>query len=524
MAAQGERILVAGGALPDAPDAGQCFQLVGQGQRQSGGGGGQGVAGKAGLVVLGNGIGHGLAFAVVARIVAAHDALQLGKLAHHAGEQVGLGQQGRAFGIGRAGTRGRRQRCGQPLDAGAAFGLRAQTGVIDHLRQLRQPVGQCLLAVLVVEELCIGQTGAHHALVAVDDAGRIIDAHVRDDQELVLQGIAGIEQRKIPLVGAHAQDQAFLRHRQKIRIELPGVHGGPFHQGRHLVQQRSHLLLLLAVDGQNALVFLRGPGQFVGDHHAAGLMVRLHTALVAQLLRVAVGVTDVEGAAGQEAMPHRGAARLQTQHRGRQYLAAVQQHQPMGRAHEADRGQPVGQLVGHDLRDGQLAQRFGDDVADHIGQHGTGLRALPEEHLLFAVAATGEGRDIGALFFGPFLQGHGGLAAGIQPHGHRRAFQLDFTGIGLGPYAGNAHRQPAWRGVDGGCGSLVGQQLVRCQPRTDAFGKTVGQPGQRVRGQLFGLQLDQQGRVSGKLAHGRAPSLAWFSAVIIGKPRRSRDS
>ena len=70
----------------------------------------------------------------------------------------------------------------------------------------------------------------------------------------------------------------------------------------------------------------------------------------------------------------------------------------------------------------------------------------------------------------------------------------------------------------------AGQQLAGGQPCADALGEAVGQPGEGVRRQLFGQQLDQQGGVVRGLVHGRAPSLAWSSAVIIGKPSRSRDS
>ena len=101
---------------------------------------------------------------------------------------------------------------------------------------------------------------------------------------------------------------------------------------------------------------------------------------------------------------------------------------------------------------------------------------------------------------------------------------LGFAGIGLGANAGQAHGQPARGGVDVGSGVFAGQQLARGQPRADALGEAVSQPGEGVRRQLFGQQLDQQGGVVRGLVHGRAPSLAWSSAVIIGKPSRSRDS
>jgi hypothetical protein len=45
-----------------------------------------------------DGVGDRARLAVVQRVVAAHDALQLRKFAHHAARQVGLRQPGRALG------------------------------------------------------------------------------------------------------------------------------------------------------------------------------------------------------------------------------------------------------------------------------------------------------------------------------------------------------------------------------------------------------------------------------------------
>ena len=50
------------------------------------------VAGEARLVVVFDGEGDVVGQAIVARVVATHDALQLGELAHHVGHEVGLGQ------------------------------------------------------------------------------------------------------------------------------------------------------------------------------------------------------------------------------------------------------------------------------------------------------------------------------------------------------------------------------------------------------------------------------------------------
>jgi hypothetical protein len=168
MAAQRKRVLVARGQVADAEHADQGFQLVGQRHHHAGGVARQRVAGKARLVVVFDGIGHVFAQAVVAGVVAAHDALQLGELAHHVGQQVGLGQQRGLVGLlpparrrpaalrwpWRWRARAPRARpacpacCGRPPCPG------------PHAR------GQRLLAVLVEEELGVGQARAHHALVA----------------------------------------------------------------------------------------------------------------------------------------------------------------------------------------------------------------------------------------------------------------------------------------------------------------------------------------------------------------------
>ena len=52
------------------------------------------VACEARPVVVFDGLGDLGRLAVVTRVVAAHDALQLGKFADHVGQQVGLGEQG----------------------------------------------------------------------------------------------------------------------------------------------------------------------------------------------------------------------------------------------------------------------------------------------------------------------------------------------------------------------------------------------------------------------------------------------
>jgi hypothetical protein len=80
--------------------------------------------------MLGDGVGDRGRQAFAQGVVAAHDALKLGELSHHAGDQIGLGQPGgqpRLIGIG-AGDGGC-QFSRQRLHTGNLFGDRAKLGV-----------------------------------------------------------------------------------------------------------------------------------------------------------------------------------------------------------------------------------------------------------------------------------------------------------------------------------------------------------------------------------------------------------
>jgi hypothetical protein len=98
VATQGEGVLVAGGQLADAEHVGQRLQLVRQCDAQADIAARQLIAGEARLVVVLDRIRDIGRLAVVQRVVAAHDALQLGELADHVGQQVGLGQHRSAVG------------------------------------------------------------------------------------------------------------------------------------------------------------------------------------------------------------------------------------------------------------------------------------------------------------------------------------------------------------------------------------------------------------------------------------------
>ena len=100
-------------------------------------------------------------------------ALQLGEFADHQRAQVGLRQARGALDMRDVDAEFLRERDGQPGHALDALELRAELVVIDDARQSGDAALERGLAVLLVEELRVGQARAHHARVAGDDRRRI---------------------------------------------------------------------------------------------------------------------------------------------------------------------------------------------------------------------------------------------------------------------------------------------------------------------------------------------------------------
>jgi len=159
---------------------------------------------------------HRITEPIVTGIVAPHDPLQFRELAHHVGQQIGLGQTGRSVHLGHEVSRGLRplsgQRRGDRAHTLAALALGAQLVVIHHLGQALHTGGQGLLAILVEEKLGIGQARAHNTLIAPDHRAGILGVDVAHHQKLVGELALGIEQGEVFLIGLHGQDQTLLWH------------------------------------------------------------------------------------------------------------------------------------------------------------------------------------------------------------------------------------------------------------------------------------------------------------------------
>ncbi|MNX84839.1 hypothetical protein D3C86_1166540 [compost metagenome] len=506
MAAQRERVLVAGGLEADAPDADQRLELVGQRHGGADGPLGQRVTGKARAIVFRARQRHLVGLVVMTRVVGAHRALEFGELADHVGQQVRLGQfgathggslvHGHAVGVHRVGNM-----AGDLLQALHAVQLAADLVVVDHVAELRHARGQRLLAILVEEELGVRQARAHHALVAGDDRLGRLGGQVRHDQEAVAQVAGGVGQREILLVGLHGQDQAFLRHGQEGFLEVAGIDHRPLDQRVHFVQQgvrHDHLV------GAGCLE------QGGADALAAVGIARHHAALVLQQRGVFRRVRDLDAARRQEAVALRDIAGRQAEHGHRHDLGAEQRDQAVRGAHEVHRG-AVRALVAHQLRNRQLAERLVQRGLEAVGQRGPTGGVAVEQRLGLAVGGAFQrlpvdlGHADGLGQRGQFLaERGGGGAVGVQRHGDGQDLLALLAVGGAAAHAGHQCGQAARRGERGHAGAGL-EQVARAQAVSQALREGIAQAGERLGRQLFGEQFDQQ-RIGHGLRHESYPT------------------
>ncbi len=357
VAAKAERVLVAGRLRADAEHAGERLELVGERDRLRHRTLRQRVAREARPVVLLDRRRDRRRLAVVLRVVAAHQALQLGKFADHVGGEIGLGELRGARALAadpRRSSPASSPR--QPREPRDAIELRSELVVIDDRGEARHARLEPHLAVLVEEEPGIGEPRPQHPLVAVDDRAR--DPRVSRLLTTRKRGTSlpsRLGEREVLLVLLHRQDEALLRHREERRIERAFVHGRRFDERRHFVEQR-----IRHDDGRAR----RGAAQ-AGDDRRAALGERGDDlAFGAQRLLVGVRRRDrgCRRGSGSDARPSaRSAARPSAAHRDD--VRAVEREQPVRRPDELDVVVvAAGARIAHHLRDRQLADRLVERV------------------------------------------------------------------------------------------------------------------------------------------------------------------
>ena len=462
-------------------------------------------------------------------VVAAHQALQFRKFADHAGEQVRLGQLRRLAGVGDARAHARGDELRDEFQAPYTIELTAQLVMENDRGELRYAVCKPGFLVCFEEESCVRQSRPDHALVALDDVARIGQFHVADDEEAIGQLALAVEQREVLLVGAHGENQAFLRDGQEFGFELADIDGGEFNQRRDFIQQRRNRFRC----AQRGPAFRRLQTELPFDLGLAFLKGGDHLAVCAQRLFPGIGGRNVDVLHALETVPVRDASGLDAEHGNWHDVAAMQGDQRVCRAHERHGRRAVFELIAHDLRDGQFGERLLEGQLQSLSQWhaGDGLRQVDVFGIAFRPALGLVGR--GAFLLETLLQGGGGLSGGIE--GHLRGHQFPgfgparrFTGDGR-----HQHREPARRS-EGARHDRSGNESACSQFLEQRTGKTGAECRECFRRQLFREQFDQQIRAhaasparSAKAAcnAGRSmPSRVRASCLHIGKPAWMRES
>ena len=370
-----------------------------------------------------------------------------------------------------------------------ALALGAELVVVDHLGQAIDARGQGFLAVLVEEELGIGQARAHHTLIATNHQVRVRGTDVADHQKLVGQLVGRVQQGEVFLVGLHGQDQALLRHVQKLPVKLAQQHVRALYQRGHFVQQGG------VINRAHALPHAcRHRFQLARDFGAACRERGDNGAIARQRLGIAVGIGQLHRRdRGLEAVPLGAAPGRQAQRLHRHHATAVQRHQTMRRTHEMHatpaRQRAVAlQLVGHEFGDGEQADGFVQRLLQTRVQRRAADQGVVEQGFVLAVRRAlerGHGShrvaDIGAQGLQLLDQRRCRLAAGVQAHGYGHEFLLHRLVGGLAPDVADMGGQAARRGIGGGDRVAI-DQAKGAQLLGQLAGKGIAQFFQRLRG------------------------------------------
>ena len=412
----------AGRGLADGKDTGDGIELVSAGHDAASGALGQLITGKAGTVVIADGVGDLVVLPHRGRVITAHHALLARELDNGVGYQVGLAQVRGASGIG---CQVSTQVC---LAGNSERKLLDALGLGEHATELllEGNLGQTLtelvegdLQVLLIEELSIVQTGAHDALVAVDHALGVLGLAVRYDHELTRQLALAVIDREVALIGEHGLADDLVRDLEELLIEGTDEHRRPLTEVNDLLKDLLGRIDMAAGTG----------GLDLGDTSEDGLATALgrkHAGVLEHLL-VGGGTGDNVVTGAKHAMTARGVA---TRHVGKRHghnVLAQKAADPTDRTHE--RGVLVapalGAVVGPlQAGDGLLAQ----GRQDRGGRCGGNV--LLGEHILATVSVLATDQVLGShtALAGEALGGLGGVTVSVEGNVGRGA-TLDLVNL-----------------------------------------------------------------------------------------------
>ena len=427
----------AGRGLADGKDTGDGIELVGAGHDAASGALGQLVTGKAGTIMIANGVGDLVVLPHRGGVVTAHHALLARELDDGVGYQVGLAQVRGASGIG---CQVSTQVC---LTGNSERELLDALGLGEHATELllEGDLGQTLaelvegdLQVLLVEELGIVQTGTHNALVAVDHALGVLGLAVGDDHELTRELALAVIDREVALVGEHGLADDLVRDLEELLIEGPDEHRRPLAEVDDLLKDLLGRIDMAAGTGSLDLVD-------TGKDGLATALGRKHAGVLEHLL-VDGGAGDHMVTGAKHAMTTRGVA---TRHVGKRHGHNVLAQKAADPADRTNKGRmlvtPALRAVVGPLQasDSLLAQ----GRQDRGGRGGRDV--LLGKDVLTAVGVLATNQILGShtALAGEALGGLGGVTIGIEGDVGRGA-ALDLVNlVGRGGDVGNERSQAA---------------------------------------------------------------------------------
>ena len=344
-----------------------------------------------------------------------------------------------------------------------------------------------MLEILLVEELGVVETGADHALVAVDDGCGAFGVAVGDDDELVRQLSVSIVEREVALMHEHGVDDDLLGHLQELLVEGGDERLRVLGEVDHLEQR-----LRGKVGGEAGFGF-DSCHALADDALALGLRGD-HVSGADDIEQVFCGIDRVL-AGSQHAMAHGEVRGLGAGVADGQHDVVEHGHDPTHGAHE------VLAICGPTARAGPLDG--GDEARQHIGQqvgHRRCRDVLGGEHVLGAVdlaALEVLGRE--ALAAGEADGRLGGVAVGVEGDLGRRALVLLHERLGGIGHAVRHDDQTAGAGVD--LDGIVGDARIGERRGHHLLQLLVG--GIKVeRGDLLHADLERESVLIG---HGYSP-------------------
>ena len=225
----------------------------------------------------------------------------------------------------------------------------------DDLVELRHPVGEAALEILVHEEARVLEPGAQHAVVTAHDhlgrAGRVHHRQVTGQEIAVFAA-----QREVALVTAHHLDGDLVRQREERRLERA-------REDVRLLDERRVLADQERVGHQHAARFHRRRLEPL-DHGPLALGRVDQDVRPAESLHVAFGPLERDGLGREEAVTVGRALGFGAREAHRDDLLAVQAEEPVHRTPERDVALPPS----HRLTEGDAPAELTQEIRQHLGR------------------------------------------------------------------------------------------------------------------------------------------------------------